>query len=45
MLLQAQSAINKLRSLDLPRDLEVLVIQLDEKVMEHGRELKLRGVA
>ncbi len=43
MLLQAQSAINKLRALDLPRDVENLVHQLDHAVMDHAAKLKQRG--
>lgn len=37
MLLEAQRSINALVRLDLPRDVEVLVLQLREKVDEHAR--------
>lgn len=37
MLLEAQRHINALRRLDLPRNIEATIIQLDEQVMDAAR--------
>ena len=40
VLLDAQKSINALLRLDLPRDVESLVRQLDQAVMDHAAKLQ-----